>query len=192
MAGIVALSVAGLAQVATQAGKLSGTVRDSAGSSIPGVTVTARGPNGSVASVITGEYGGYSFDLSEGTYVIAAALPGFITAETTVSIRAGQVVDAPITLAVQPAPSGIPLNPGQQPPLTPFETYRVTANSQTRTGAIIAYRGDVRLLTSTTELRADELDFNTTTLSADARGNVSVRVIPAPVRVVPLGHPVRP
>src|SRR5687767_14029527 len=60
---------------------VSGTVQDSTGALIPGVTVTATNNNtGVITSVLTNEAGAYNFaSLLPGGYKITAALPGFQT-----------------------------------------------------------------------------------------------------------------
>jgi hypothetical protein len=60
---------------------LGGTVRDSSGALIPGVTITATNTQtGIVNTVLTNETGAYQFaSLQTGTYKVSAELPGFQT-----------------------------------------------------------------------------------------------------------------
>src|ERR1041385_7701104 len=60
---------------------LGGTVSDSTGALIPGVTVTARNTaTGIVTTVLSNEAGAYQFaSLQTGTYKVSAELPGFQT-----------------------------------------------------------------------------------------------------------------
>src|SRR6266571_2725655 len=60
---------------------LGGTVSDSTGALIPGVTITATNTNTGIAQTnLTNESGVYQFPvLSTGTYKITAELPGFQT-----------------------------------------------------------------------------------------------------------------
>jgi hypothetical protein len=62
-------------------GSLSGTVRDSARATIPGVTITATNAGtGLTATVTTNEAGAYEFSgAAPGTYTVTASLPGFDT-----------------------------------------------------------------------------------------------------------------
>src|SRR5687768_9768099 len=67
--------------VQAQSGMIGGTVRDTRGAPIPGVTVTAtNGDTGKGSTLITNEAGAYTFSgLPAGPYTISAALPGFAT-----------------------------------------------------------------------------------------------------------------
>lgn len=67
--------------------------------------------------------------------------------------------------------------------------YDITADRQTRQGAIVQYRGNVRMQSSGMEVTADELDFDLMTRAGDARGNVKVRVLPPEFKMVPLTSP---
>src|SRR6476660_2381774 len=60
---------------------VSGTVADSSGALIPGVTVTAtNNATGVVSNNLTNESGTYNFlSLQPGTYKFSASLPGFAT-----------------------------------------------------------------------------------------------------------------
>src|SRR5215471_20534438 len=61
---------------------VGGTVQDSTGAFIPGVTITATNTGtGIVTTVVSNEAGAYQFaSLQPGTYEIKAELPGFQTA----------------------------------------------------------------------------------------------------------------
>ena len=78
---------------------ISGTVTDTTGGVLPGVTVEARNQaSGEVATAFTDGTGGFVFDaLPSGSYDVTFVLPGFSTA-----VRAGVVVEPglPVTLDV--------------------------------------------------------------------------------------------
>jgi iron complex outermembrane receptor protein len=73
------------------AGQLSGVVRDTTGSVLPGVTVTVTGPTLTVPrTVFTNEHGIYEFaELPEGRYVVTVALSGFEPRTIEADVRAG-------------------------------------------------------------------------------------------------------
>ena len=64
---------------------LGGTVTDSSGALIPGVTITATNlATGIVTSVLSNEAGAYNFaSIQSGTYKVTAELPGFQTDSTS-------------------------------------------------------------------------------------------------------------
>ena len=76
----VVLSVNAFSQ--SENATVGGTVQDSTGALIPGVTVTAKNvATGIAATIVTNEAGAYQFaSLQPGTYEIKAELPGFQTA----------------------------------------------------------------------------------------------------------------
>ncbi len=81
-------------------GNVTGQVTNTAGAPVQGVSVTSGG-NGSV----TGADGAYTLQVTPGSAVITAALGGYQSASTTVTVTAGQSTAAP-TLVITP------LNPG--------------------------------------------------------------------------------
>ena len=73
---MLALPVTGYAQDAT----MSGTVTDSTGGVLPGVTVTAlHEASGNTFEAVTDERGTYRIAARAGVYRITAMLPGFAT-----------------------------------------------------------------------------------------------------------------
>src|SRR5215210_683828 len=76
-----------------QSGSIAGTVRDSSGAVLPGVTVEASSPAliEKVRSVVTGSQGQYQIvDLRPGVYTVTFTLEGFSTAKhADVQLTAG-------------------------------------------------------------------------------------------------------
>lgn len=58
-------------------GRVTGTVRDTSGAVLPGVTVRLLGPSGVVASDVTDSAGRYDITAAAGTYQLRAELTGF-------------------------------------------------------------------------------------------------------------------
>jgi hypothetical protein len=76
---LAAIAISGTAIAQTVTGEIRGTVRDSSGGVLPGVTVTAINVNtGLKRSEVTNAAGGYVFpSLPLGPYTISAELEGF-------------------------------------------------------------------------------------------------------------------
>ena len=70
-------------------GMVSGTVRDSAGGPIPGVTIELQPSAGDAVTVVTNERGEYEVISPAGEYRLRATLPGFRSVETNVLVPAG-------------------------------------------------------------------------------------------------------
>jgi Ca-activated chloride channel homolog len=86
LALLVVVSLSLLVVAAT--GRLAGVIKDGSGLLIPGVTVTATGPQR--ASTVTDERGRYTFvALETGRYTVTADLPGYRTVTTELQIRDG-------------------------------------------------------------------------------------------------------
>jgi hypothetical protein len=177
----VAFSLVALGQTQTTFGSITGTVRDSSGTFIPGVTVTAVGPGGG-ATVVSNERGAYVLsNVQPGTYTVRASLSGFTTTEASgVRVSGGSATQQEFTLQV-PSQYTRP-SPGNPNP-------DIRADRQTRQGAIVQFRGNVRMTINGMELRADELDYDVAARAGDIRGNVAFRLEPTGVRVIPLGEP---
>ena len=93
------LSVAVTAAAQTT-GFIDGAVVDANGTPLPGVVVTVTGP-GVRQEHVTGTDGAYTAaGLAAGDYVVTAALPGFETVETPVSVQASATASVPITLQI--------------------------------------------------------------------------------------------
>jgi hypothetical protein len=102
LACVLALSMPAVAQ--EQTGQINGTVKDTSGAVLPGVTVEALSlATGAVASsVATDGAGVYRFiGLRPGKYEISAKLQGFTTTKSQpVDLRLGQVLAVELALAV--------------------------------------------------------------------------------------------
>jgi hypothetical protein len=87
MVSVIAMPVNGRAQEAT----VSGTVTDSTGSVLPGVTVTAlHEASGNIFQAVTDERGGYRIPARTGVYKITAELSGFSTLIGSLELAVGQ------------------------------------------------------------------------------------------------------
>ena len=98
----LALSVASVPALVAQetTGAIEGVVRDAGGAVLPGVTVEATGPSGTVVAV-TDERGEYRFPrLSPGRYTMKATLASFAPAEATVALTVGGTQRAEFTLRI--------------------------------------------------------------------------------------------
>lgn len=87
------------AQIAS--GTLTGTVKDTQGAVLPGVTVTLAGVD-ITNTAVTDENGGFRFlRLAPGYYNVTVALQGFVTVvRERVEVRVGQTVDLPMELRI--------------------------------------------------------------------------------------------
>ncbi len=97
IAGVILMLPAfGHAQEAT----LSGTITDSTGGVLPGVTVTAvHEATGNMYESVTDERGGFRMPVRVGTFTISAQLAGFATTNRTVVLLVGQTAAVNIQLA---------------------------------------------------------------------------------------------
>ncbi len=98
---MLAIPIAAFAQEAV----LTGTISDSTGGVLPGVTVTAvHAASGNKFLAVTDERGIYRIPARVGAYQLAAELQGFSTAQRTgVELLVGQTV----VVNLQLAPSGV-------------------------------------------------------------------------------------
>ena len=103
---LATLTWSALAAAQEQGGSIEGTVKDSAGGVLPGVTVEARSPAlVGLRSTVTDANGHIDFRLSrrDGTQV-TAALQGFAAANVSnVSLELGKVLKVDLTMA----PAGV-------------------------------------------------------------------------------------
>ena len=99
----MAMPALAFAQAQAANGNIEGTVKDTSGAVLPGVTVTVtNNDTGASRSTITNEQGGYrAMLLPLGTYTITAELQGFRKYEHSgLTLSAGQTIVAHIDLAV--------------------------------------------------------------------------------------------
>ena len=99
----LALLCAPSAMAQEQRGAIAGTVKDSSGGVLPGVTVEAKNiAVGSVATTVTDAVGAYRFPaLAPGKYEVTASLTGFNTQKfESVEILLGQIKTADFALGV--------------------------------------------------------------------------------------------
>src|SRR5258705_9312240 len=97
------LAVVPLAASAEEA-TLSGTVPDSTGGVLPGVTITAtHTATGNTFVAVTDERGGYRVPVRVGMFKVDAELPGFGTVSRQVELLVGQTA----VLNLQMAPSTV-------------------------------------------------------------------------------------
>src|SRR3954462_9681740 len=100
LALLALLPVAGYAQEAT----LSGTITDSTGGVLPGVTVTAtHTATGNTFVAVTDEKGGYRVPVRVGMFKVEAVLSGFATVTRQIDLLVGQTA----VLNLQLAPSAV-------------------------------------------------------------------------------------
>lgn len=128
----VASAPALLAQETT--GAIEGVVRDTGGAVLPGVTVDATGPSGTVTTV-SNERGEYRFPrLPSGRYTVKANLASFSPAQTAVEVIVGSTQRAEFTLQI----GGV------------SETVQVTAETP---------RIDLRSAATATNISRERLEF---------------------------------
>ncbi|MXX76183.1 MAG: TonB-dependent receptor [Holophagales bacterium] len=92
------LAAAAAAATAQTTGTIEGVVVDADGTPLPGVTVTVAGPGVRQERITQGDGAYASAGLSAGDYVVTAALTGFETAESPVSLGAGATENVRLVL----------------------------------------------------------------------------------------------
>jgi hypothetical protein len=101
--GVLCLAVAATAHAQVQTGSIVGSVADSSGALLPGVTVTLGGERliGGVQTVVTDAAGTYRFDrLPPGDYLVKFELAGFKTVERT-AIRVNAAFTATVNAKLE-------------------------------------------------------------------------------------------
>lgn len=99
---VIVAAVTGSLAFAQTTGDITGTVSDSSGAALPGVTCTATSPSlqGSRTS-ITNNSGGYRIStLPPGTYKVSCGLAGFATTEKTAVVTLGSTATVHQTLQI--------------------------------------------------------------------------------------------
>jgi hypothetical protein len=103
LVGLLIAAPLALAQSTAVNGTIEGTVKDTTGSPVPGVTVTVSNlDTGAQRTLTTGADGGYrALLLALGTYRVRVEMQGFKAVERTgVNLSAGQTADLNVTLEV--------------------------------------------------------------------------------------------
>ena len=80
---------------------VSGTVTDTTGGVLPGVTVEVRDASGGVQTAFTDGTGMFSVSLQPGTYDVTITLPGFTVFMREVTVAAGAMVTVDAELAIE-------------------------------------------------------------------------------------------
>jgi hypothetical protein len=98
---VVSMAVGHPAAAQDTTGTISGRIVDAQGLVLPGVTVTANGPQGS-KTVVTDAEGRFTLAfLTPGSYTVRAELPGFTPIErSNVDVGLGRTVAMPLTMQV--------------------------------------------------------------------------------------------
>ena len=89
------------ALAAAQGAGISGSVTDTTGGVLPGVTVEVRDDAGSVQTAFTDGTGMFSVSLEPGTYEVTITLPGFNVVTRQVTVAAGAMVTVDAELGVE-------------------------------------------------------------------------------------------
>src|SRR5215210_710800 len=133
---IVTLLMAWPVAAQEQRGTIEGTIKDTSGAVLPGVTVEARSDNGAVLSTTSNETGVYRFpSLAPGIYALKVTLQGFNGGRNdSVHIGLGQVKKVDFSLA----PAGV------------TESVQVTAETP-----LVDVRGSARQ----TNIRAEQVEL---------------------------------
>src|ERR671923_2412539 len=99
---LIAAALVLLPSLALAQATLTGTVRDTSGGVLPGVTVEASSPAliEKVRSAVTDDTGQFRIvDLRPGTYTLTATLPGFVTVRReAIALSGSQVLTFPIEM----------------------------------------------------------------------------------------------
>ncbi len=118
---VIFLSLAGAtltpAAALAQDGAVSGTVTDTTGLVLPGVTVEARGASGGpVLTAATDGTGAFTIEgLEAGAYELTFTLPGFQTVVRTAAVGAGATATVDVEMAVELAERVVVLGSRAQP-----------------------------------------------------------------------------
>jgi Carboxypeptidase regulatory-like domain/TonB dependent receptor-like, beta-barrel len=112
----VLLALTAVAHAQETTGTLSGRVTDGQGLSVPGVTITVAGPQGTKTAVTDPE-GRFTVPfLTPGAYGLRAELQGFKALERNgVQVRLGQTIDLPLTLEVGALSESVQVTGGLEP-----------------------------------------------------------------------------
>ena len=93
------MSVAASAQEAT----FTGTVTDSTGAVLPGVTITAvHAASGNTFTTVTDERGEFRLPVRVGNYALTVELSGFTTVNRSLQILVGQAAEVDVQMTPSP------------------------------------------------------------------------------------------
>ena len=121
------LPMAAFAQEAT----FAGTVTDSSGAVLPGVTVTAvHAASGNTFTTVTDGRGGFRLPVRVGNYTLTAELSGFTTVNRMLQVLVGQV--APVDVQLAPSTVQETVTVTAQAPLVDTTSSTVGANIDPR------------------------------------------------------------
>jgi hypothetical protein len=154
---IAVLLVAGPALAQEQTGDIAGTVRDSNGTALPGVTVSVAGV-GAPRIQVTDAQGGFRFlKLSPGTYGLAAELEGFSKLEySDVDVRLGNTTRLELTMSS--AVTDVITVTAESPLLDARETSQVTALATKDLDSLPTARDPWSLLALTPGVQVDRVN----------------------------------
>ena len=114
-----------------QESTMSGTVSDSTGAVIPGVSITATNiESGNTFSVVTDERGNFRLPVRVGNYKMTAELPGFTTVNRNLQMLVGQTVV--VNFQMMPSTVAETITVAGEAPLVDTETTKVAANIDPR------------------------------------------------------------
>src|SRR5438132_1153780 len=137
LAGTIAIMWLALMSAAAHAqsttGTISGRIVDAQGLAMPGVVVTATGPQGA-KSAVTDDQGRFNLPfLTPGLYSLKAELLGFKTIErTNIAVRLDQTVDLSLTMEVGPLNESVTVVGSAPQLLSPTQT-TIGANLESAT-----------------------------------------------------------
>src|SRR5436190_16210872 len=158
---IVTMPVTAYAQEAT----LSGTVADSTGGVLPGVTVTAlHGASGNTFEAVTDERGTYRIAARAGVYRVTAALTGFSTATRSgLEVLVGQQVVVNLQMAPSTVQESVTVT--AEAPLVDTTSSRLGGNVDPRQTQELPINGRdwLALTTLAPGMRANATDLGPTT-----------------------------
>ena len=164
-------SMVQMSSTAVTTGTITGTVTNTAGAPVQGASVTSGG-NGA----ITGSDGAYSLSAPAGTATVTAALSGYQSASTTVTVTSGASTTAS-TLQLAP------INPGN------VTGHVVDSNNNALAGATITAAGLNTTTAADGSYALNNLPAGTTTINASLtgfqNGSTSVTVVAGTTTAAP-------
>jgi hypothetical protein len=159
-----------LPSVASAQATLTGTVKDSSGSVLPGVTVEASTPAQQTRSVVTDSNGIYRIiELPPGIYTMSFSLPGFGTVRRTdIQLQGTTVITIPIELKVGALQETVTVT-GETPVVDVQSVKRETVLDSEIIEAVPGARTVGTLLNATPGLTVDGNGTNATSARAAGR-----------------------